>query len=114
MSKYLTVDRIEFAVTYLCNGRCRHCYSTQGKELFPKHIDKSLAVKIIRKVGEEYSPKSIVTFGGEPLLFPEIVYAIHKEAMNRGIPCREIITNGYWSKDAKRIREIAKNLFERT
>ena len=112
MSRYLIVNRIEFAVTYLCNGRCRHCYSTQGKETFPKHIDKSFVAKIVRKVGKKYTPESIMTFGGEPLLFPEIVCAIHKEAMNVGIPCREIITNGYWSKNAKKTKKIAKNLAE--
>ncbi|MBC8527720.1 MAG: radical SAM protein [Candidatus Cloacimonetes bacterium] len=110
MSRYLTMNRIEFAVTYLCNARCKHCYSILGKETFPKHINKSLAVKIVRKVGEKYAPKSIMTFGGEPLLFPEIVCAIHEEAMNVGIPYREVITNAYWSKDAKRIEKIAKNL----
>jgi Radical SAM superfamily len=110
MNRYLTVNRIEFAVTYLCSGRCRHCYATQWKETFPNHIDKLLAVKIVRKVGEKYSPESIMTFGGESLLFPEIVCAIHKEAMDVGIPARELITNGYWSKDAEKIREIAKNL----
>ena len=112
MSRYLTVNRIEFAITYLCNAKCKHCYSIQNKESFPKHIDKSLAVKIVKKVGEKYRPESIMTFGGEPLLFPEIVCAIHEEAMNMRIPCREIITNGYWSKDAKKIKEIAKNLAE--
>jgi MoaA/NifB/PqqE/SkfB family radical SAM enzyme len=112
MNRYLTVNRIEFAVTYLCNGRCRHCYSTQWKETFRNHIDKLLAVEVVRKVGEEYGPESIMTFGGEPLLFPEIVCAIQKEAMDVGIPVREVITDGYWSKDAKKIREIAKNLAE--
>ncbi|OYD16520.1 hypothetical protein CH333_03200 [candidate division WOR-3 bacterium JGI_Cruoil_03_44_89] len=112
MSRYLTVNRIEFAVTYLCNAKCKHCYSIQNKKSFPKHIDKPLAVKIVKKVGEKYSPESIMTFGGEPLLFPEIVCAIHKEAMDVGIPSREIITNGYWSKNAKKIIEIAKNLAE--
>jgi MoaA/NifB/PqqE/SkfB family radical SAM enzyme len=112
MGRYLTVNRIEFAVTYLCNAKCNHCYFIQNKESFPKHIDKSLAVKIIKKVGEKYSPESIMTFGGEPLLFPEIVCAIHEEAMNMRIPCRQIITNGYWLKDGKKIKEIAKNLAE--
>lgn len=110
MSRFLTMERIEFAVTYLCNTRCKHCYSIMGKETFPKHMSKSLAVEIVRKVGKKYSPKSIMTFGGEPLLFPEIVCAIHKEAMNAGIPCREVITNGYWSGDVKRTEIIAKNL----
>ncbi|MBL7085582.1 MAG: radical SAM protein [Candidatus Cloacimonetes bacterium] len=112
INKYLTPNRIEFAITYLCNCKCKHCYSIQNNETFPEHIDKSLAVEIVRKVGEQYSPESIMTFGGEPLLFPEIVSAIHKEAMDVGIPSREIITNGYWSKDAKKIKEIAKNLKE--
>ena len=113
MSEYLTVvNRLEFIVTYLCNGGCKHCYSIQGKESFPEHIDKSLAVEIVRKVGKKYNPESIMTFGGEPLLFPEIVYAIHEEAMNVGIPCRQIITNGYWSKNPRRIKEIAESLVE--
>jgi MoaA/NifB/PqqE/SkfB family radical SAM enzyme len=112
MGKYLTVNRIEFMVTYLCNGICKHCYSIQKGDKFPEHIDKTLAVEIVRKVGKKYSPKSIMTFGGEPLLFPETVCAIHKEAMNVGIPSREVITNGYWSKDVKKIKMIAKNLAE--
>lgn len=110
MSRYLTMNRIEFAVTYLCNARCKHCYSIVGKETCPKHINKLLAVKIVRKVGEKYKPESIMTFGGEPLLFPEIVCAIHEEAMNVGIPYREVITNACWSKEAKRTEKIAKNL----
>ncbi|MBL7085590.1 MAG: radical SAM protein [Candidatus Cloacimonetes bacterium] len=112
INKYLTPNRIEFAITYLCNSKCKHCYSIKNNETFPKHINKSLAVETVRKVGEQYSPESIMTFGGEPLLFPEIVSDIHKEAMDVGIPSREIITNGYWSKDAEKIKEIAKNLKE--
>lgn len=53
-----------------------------------------------------------MTFGGELLLFPEVVFAIHKEAIDAGIPSREIITNGYWSKEEIKIKEIAKNLAE--
>ena len=44
INKYLTPNRIEFAVTYLCNSKCKHCYSIQNNETFPGHIDKSLAV----------------------------------------------------------------------
>ncbi|MBE0525031.1 MAG: radical SAM protein [Methanosarcinales archaeon] len=112
MNKYLTVKRIEFAVTYLCNARCRHCYSIHSEGAFPAHIDKSLALEIVRKVGRKYKLESIMTFGGEPLLFPEIVCVIHKEAASVGIPLREVITNGYWSNNSGRIKEIAKNLAE--
>lgn len=82
MNKYIPANRIEFAVTYLCNSRCRHCQlgETEQRNRFPKHVDKELAVEIVRKVGRKYQPESVMTFGGEPLLYPEIVYAIHREA----------------------------------
>jgi MoaA/NifB/PqqE/SkfB family radical SAM enzyme len=51
-----------------------------------------------------------MTFGGEPLLYPDIVYAIHEEAKKMGIPLREVITNGFWSTKTEKIREIARNL----
>jgi len=111
MNRYLTVNRAEFNVTYLCNGRCRHC-SAQDRGAYPEHIDKSLAMEIVRRIGERYSPESVMTFGGEPLLFPEVVYAIHREATDSGIRCREVITNGYWSGDDRKTKEIAKGLAE--
>jgi len=112
MNRCLAVNRIEFAVTYLCNSRCRHCQlgGEEERKRYPSHIDKDIAVEIVRKVGEKYNPKSIMTFGGEPLLYPEIVCAIHREAMNEGIPVRDVITNGFWSGKTEEIQEIANNL----
>jgi len=69
-----------------------------------------MAVEIVRKVGKKYNPKSAMTFGGEPLLYPEIVCAIHKEARNVGIPVRDVITNGFWSRKTIEIQEIAEKL----
>jgi len=51
-----------------------------------------------------------MTFGGESLLYPEIVCAIHGQAKNVGIPVREILTNGFWSTRTEKIQEIAQNL----
>ena len=114
MSKYLVVDRIEFVVTYLCNSKCRHCLLGEERrsELFPSHLDKDKAVEIVRKVSTAYSPRSVMTFGGEPLLHPDVVYAIHKEAKERGIPVREVLTNGFWSTKPEQIRRIAGSLAE--
>jgi len=112
MNRYLPVNRIEFAITYLCNSKCRHCQLGEEKERknFPSYIDKDIAVEIVRKVGKKYNPKSVMTFGGEPLLYPEIVCAIHKEARNVGIPVRDVITNGFWSRKTIEIQEIAEKL----
>jgi sulfatase maturation enzyme AslB (radical SAM superfamily) len=112
MSRYLRVSRLEFVVTHLCNSNCRHCQvggEERGRE-FPNHVDKDLAVEIVRKVGERYKPKSIMTFGGEPMLYPEVVYAIHTEATRSGIPAREVITNGLWSSRREKTQQIADNL----
>ena len=112
MNKYLPVNRIEFAITYLCNSKCRHCQLGEEKERknFPSPIDKDIAVEIVRKVGKKYNPQSVMTFGGEPLLYPEIVCAIHKEAMRAGIPVRDVITNGFWSRKNGEIQETAEKL----
>ena len=112
MNKYLAVKRIEFLVTYLCSGKCRHCYATKHREGFPEHIDNSLAVDIVGEVSKTHDVESVMTFGGEPLLFPEIVCSIHKMALESGIPSREVITNGYWSNDIKKIKRTAENLAE--
>ena len=53
-----------------------------------------------------------MTFGGEPLLYPETVCAIHKAATECDIPRRQIITNGYFPKDQKRIEEVVRRLAE--
>jgi MoaA/NifB/PqqE/SkfB family radical SAM enzyme len=114
MNRYFTVNRIEFAVTYQCNSKCRHCQLGEERERkrVPSHIDKDKAVEIVRKVGEKYGPRSVMTFGGEPLLHPEIVYAIHKEATNVGIPLRDVITNGFWARRTEETEKVAADLVE--
>lgn len=114
MNRYFPVNRIEFAVTYLCNSKCRHCQLGEEEERkrFSSHVDKAKAVEITGKVGKKYSPKSVMTFGGEPLLYPEIVYAIHEEAKRVGILVRDVITNGFWSTEAEKVEEIATSLVE--
>jgi len=109
-NRYLDPSRIEFLVTFLCNGSCRHCYAPKQEAGYPEHIDESLAVEVIGKVGSEYDVESVMTFGGEPMLFPGIVCSIHGEAARLGIPRREVITNGFWSKSIEETIAIAKML----
>jgi hypothetical protein len=111
-NRYLDPRRIEFLVTFLCNGSCRHCYAPKQEAGYPKHIDESFAVEIVGKVGSEYDVESVMTFGGEPMLFPGIVCSIHGEAAGLGIPRREVITNGFWSRSVGETSEIAKELAE--
>jgi hypothetical protein len=45
-------------------------------------------------------------------LYPDAVYAIMTAAKNLNIPKRQIITNGYFSQNPARIREVAERLAE--
>jgi len=110
MKKFLYPARIEFIVTNLCNGKCRHCYATKQSEGYPEHIDEALAVDIVRKVGQRYEVESVMTFGGEPMMFPDVVSSIHGEAARLGIPSRELITNGCWSDSPRGTRLLAEKM----
>ena len=112
MNQYFkNLNKIEFVVTNACTGRCKHCsegeHNTCGES-----INAQIAVGAVRKITSIYDIKTVMTFGGEPLLYPETVYAIMSEATNLKIPNRQVITNGYFSKDIDKIREVAISLYE--
>ena len=112
MNKYLkNLEKIEFVVTYACTGRCKHCSEGDHKSC-GVYMDPALAADALKKIVTAYPIKTVMTFGGEPLLYPETVCAVMKTASELNIPKRQIITNGYFSKDAARIREVARKLAE--
>ena len=109
MNKCLkNLNRIEFVVTMACTGKCRHC--SQGEHRSNDRIDTNLASDAVRKIAKEYNIESVMTFGGEPLLYPDAVFAIMKAAKELNIPKRQVITNGYFSKNVDKIREVAERL----
>ncbi len=112
MNEYLkNVNRIEFVVTMACTGRCKHC--SEGEHVgCTEHVDGDVAAQAIKDICANYRIESLMTFGGEPLLYPEDVCKIHRAAKEAGIPQRDMITNGYFSKDKERIAEVARMLAE--
>lgn len=110
MNKYLkNLNRIEFVVTMACTGRCKHC--SEGEHISNgEHVDGETCAKAIKDICANYKIHSLMTFGGEPLLYPEDVCKIHTVAKEMGIPKRELITNGFFSKDEKRIKEVVHRL----
>ena len=111
-NKYLTkLNKIEFVVTYACTGRCKHC--SQGEhDSCGERIDAQIAADAVRKIAAEYDVKTVMTFGGEPLLYSDTVYSIMAIANELNIPKRQVITNGYFSNNTDKIREVAKRLAE--
>ena len=103
------LNKIEFVVTYACTGRCKHC-SEGDHTSCGERIDPQIAADAVRKIAAKYDIKTVMTFGGEPLLYTDAVYAIMTAAKELNIPKRQVITNGYFSKNADKIREVAERL----
>lgn len=110
MNEYVkNLNRIEFIVTMACTGKCKHCQEGDHDNC-TEHIGADIASESIRKVCAHYPIKTLMTFGGEPLLYPDVVCAIHGIAAEMGIAKRQIITNGYFSKKPERTEEVVRNL----
>ena len=110
MNQYLkNLNKIEFVVTYACTGRCRHC-SEGDHTSCGERIDPQIAADAVRKIAAEYDIQTVMTFGGEPLLYTDAVYAIMRTATELNIPKRQVITNGYFSKNADKMADVAECL----
>lgn len=110
MTQYTrNLDRVEFVVTYACTGRCKHC-SEGNHEFVGDCIDGDIAAQVIYQLADNYHIKSVMTFGGEPLLRLDEVCKIHEAAYRKNIPNRQLITNGYFSKDVEKIKLTARRL----
>ena len=96
-------------MTYACTGRCKHC-SEGDHTSCGERINPQIAADAVRKIAAKYDIKTVMTFGGEPLLYADAVYAIMTVAKELNISKRQIITNGYFSKNADKIREVAERL----
>jgi MoaA/NifB/PqqE/SkfB family radical SAM enzyme len=108
MNRYINLNRIEFVITDACSGRCRHC--SNGERAGDSGIDADAAVNTVKWLAEQFSVNSVMTFGGEALLCAETVCKIHAAVRDCGIPERQLITNGFFSKDERKIDETAQNL----
>lgn len=105
------LNRIEFMLTLACTGQCKHC-SEGEHSVNGEHINGDVAASIVRKISEKHRITSLMTFGGEPLLYPNDVCKIHKSAKDSGIAERTLITNGFFSRDEKKIFNVAESLVE--
>ena len=112
MNEYLkNLEKIEFVITYACSGKCRHCSEGDHSRTGEK-INGEKAAETVKSLAKYYNLKTVMTFGGEPLLYPECVYPIMLAAKEMNIPRRQLITNGYFSKAENEIKKVAKTLSE--
>lgn len=106
---YIDLNRIEFVITNACSGKCKHC--SAGDHISSGgSVDAAAAINAIKRLAERFKIESVMTFGGEPLLYADTVCKIHKVAHECSIPRRQIITNGYFSRDERKIEKVAEAL----
>ena len=111
-NQYLkNLNKIEFVVTYACTGKCKHCSEGEHSPC-GEYIDPNVAADAVRRVAAEYDIKTVMTFGGEPLLYPDVTIAVMTAARELNVERRQVITNGYFSNDTEKIREVVKKLFD--
>ena len=100
------LDRIEISITMACTGLCKHCQN--GDQSGAKdHLDPEVVITALKEVKAHYPIDTLMIFGGEPLLYPEDTCAIQKVAAELNIAKRQIITNGFFSRNEDRIRKVA-------
>lgn len=112
MNEYVkNLNRLEFVVTMACTGKCRHC--SQGDHGgYAGCIDAGAAERAIADVCGSYQITSLMAFGGEPLLYPEVVCRIFRAGADNGISQIDLITNGFFSRNADRIYGVVRMLAE--
>lgn len=108
---FIDLRRIEGTVTNRCTGRCLHCQA--GDRLGApgaSHVPGALVAQAIRDAAQCYPITSVMAFGGEPLLYAEDTAAMHAAATACGVATRQLITNGYFTRDASRVMRVAQML----
>ena len=108
---FRNLNKMEFVVTNACTGRCKHCSEGEHASC-GAHIDPEMAARAVASVVGVYDIQTVMVFGGEPLLYPEAVYPILGKATALGVPRRQLITNGYFSKNRATVSEVARRLSE--
>jgi organic radical activating enzyme len=100
MGQFLQIERLEIIVTYRCNSNCSHCLIQPALHK-GETLDPVWGANLVRLIGNEYHPFSVMTFGGEPILALESTLAIHRAATEAGIIHRQVISNGNWIQRLK-------------
>lgn len=108
---YINFEKLVFVVTNACPGRCAHCQVSSGAGRVKGALDPNRAAQALRQLAERHPIRSVMMFGGEPMLYPETVFALLDEAARLGIEGRGMITNGFVRAD--RNAETARAAAER-
>ena len=98
-------------ITDRCNAACASCglkCGPDGKNVISQELAERLIDEIVAMDFE-----TLGVTGGEPFLYPELMFEILEYAKKAGIKNRYVATNGFWGGwDDKKLDETAKRLKE--
>lgn len=107
------LKRVEFVITRACTGRCKHCSLGEPEDQAScVSINYAKLAGFLTRLAAVHPITSVMCFGGEPLLYPDAVFAIFEEAKRAGIPRRQLITNGFFSHRVDVIHNVARRCNE--
>lgn len=105
----MNLKRLEFTLTTRCNSQCIHCQA-EASPLKDDVMNVEDALDYLVEAASVSRLESFMVFGGEPMLYPELVVALLNEARLLGIPRIDMITNGMWGKDKDTAEKWASRL----
>ena len=107
MKRRFLPTEIIFATTGFCNLSCSHCYVKKTTE----KLDISLANSFLKSC-KDTSISKVGFSGGEPLLYPEFIQEISKQAVDLDLLFGRIMTNGFWWNDTKTLTATLKGIYK--
>ncbi|BEH03143.1 hypothetical protein brsh051_24240 [Brooklawnia propionicigenes] len=112
-SGFLDVSRVEYLLTKRCTGWCEHC-SVMTDDRNPDRSYEGLdavvsASTVLYSAG---NVTSMMVYGGEPLLYPATVQRLFQLARTHNVASRELITNGFFSRNPSVIADTVAGLVD--
>lgn len=92
-------------LTYRCSSACRHCLYRCSPVRADRFIDLDTADRALAALTRERSLEGIHLAGGEATLRMDLLLAVIRLAVRRGVPLDYLETNAAWCTD----REVAQD-----
>ncbi len=104
----MKVKNVDFLLTFKCPAKCQHCSYKAGPERIG-FISPKESSNYLEELTKMHPLQSVWIHGGEPFLYFNYLEHILKEAKNRDIPDRGLITNSFWARNEnKALKKLEK------
>lgn len=97
---------LSLSVTRRCDAACRHCGLGDGG---PASMEPETAAGYVRQAAELGTLRSVAVTGGEPLLVPQTVRAVLREARRHGL-WAELVSNSSFAKTREEAHALLADL----